>query len=201
MTLDANTILAAVVSAFGGFLLKYLWDSWIKKRNTTDEKADKYDEKQLEETVGKIVKEMCLQFKGGLEDSLNEFKVKANTEFERYSKMYWEAVNDLHTVEKDFNHLRQQDLAFYKYQLINSCKKYISQGFITQYQFDRLTELHKIYHDLGGNSQGDLYFQKATQLRIIEDNSYKKIDSADDELFVTEADMSDLHLKPKKEEE
>ncbi len=201
MTFDANTLLMAIISAFSGFLLKYIWDRIIKKQNENEEKVERYDEQKLQETVAKIVKEMCIQFKGGLEESLNDFKIQAGAEFEHYKQMYWDAVKDLRVVEKDFNHLREQDLAFYKYQLINSCKKYISQGFITQYQFDRLSELHKIYHDLGGNSQGDMYYEKATGLRIVTDNSYKKIDSLDDELFVTEADMMDIHAKAKKEED
>ena len=204
MDVNADAVMTAVVAAFGGFLLKYIWDSLVASKKQKDEKATKYDKQELQETVEKIVKEMCITFKSGLEESINEFKIKANAEFERYSKMYWEAVEDLHNVEKDFHHLRQQDLAFYKYQLINSCKKYIAQGFITQYQFDRLSELHKIYHDLGGNSQGDLYFQRATTLPLAKDNQYKPIDEADDELYVTEADMKDIHIRPaktKKEEE
>ena len=201
MEVNADAMITAIFAALGGFLLKYIWDSLVNEKKKEQEKAQKYDKQELQETVEKIVKDMCLEFKGGLEGSINEFKTKANTEFDRYSKMYWEAVEDLHNVEKDFHYLRQQDLAFYKYQLINSCKKYISQGYITQYQFDRLSELHKIYHDLGGNSQGDLYFQRATTLPLAPDNQYKPIDEADDELYVTEADMKDLHIKPTKKEE
>ncbi len=197
--IDANTVLNYILVAVGGFFLKFIWDKLVERRNNTAEKAVAYDKKVLRETVGEIVKEFCTEFKGGLEDSINEFKIHADTEFKRYSEMYWKAVGNLEEVEKNFKHLREQDLAFYKYQLINSCKKYISQGFITQYQFDRLSELHKIYHDLGGNSQGDMYFQKATALHIVADNSYKQIDQMDDELFVTEADMKDIHTK--KEEE
>ena len=201
MEVNADAVMTAIAAAFGGFFLKYIWDSLVAAKKANKEKATKYDKQELQESVEKIVKEMCMQFKSGLEESINEFKIKANAEFERYSKMYWEAVEDLHEVEKNFKHLREQDLAFYKYQLINSCKKYISQGFITQYQFDRLSELHKIYHDLGGNSQGDLYFQRATTLPLAPDNQYKPVDEADDELYVTEADMKDVHIKPKKQKE
>ena len=200
MNIDANAALTYVLVAFGGFLVKYVWDRLIEKRNSTAKKAEEYDKQALREVVGEIVKEFCTEFKGGLEQSLEEFKIHANDEFKRYSEMYWAAVDDLHEVERNFKHLREQDLAFYKYQLINSCKKYISQGFITQYQFDRLSELHKIYHDLGGNSQGDMYFLRATNLKIVTDNSYKQIDQLDDELFVTEADMKDIHMDVKKGE-
>ena len=197
--ISADAIVSYVLVALGGFLIKYLWDKLVEKGKEKSEKAEAYDKKILREVVEEIVKESCMQFKGGLEDSIAEFRNHAEAEFKRYSEMYWKAVGNLEEVEKSFKHLREQDLAFYKYQLINSCKKYISQGFITQYQFDRLSELHKIYHDLGGNSQGDMYFQKATALHIVTDNSYKPIDQMDDELFVTEADMRDIHAK--KEEE
>ena len=199
MNLNTDAIVMSILAAFGGFFLKYLWDKLVAHQEEKSEKAEAYDKKMLREVVEEIVKESCMQFKGGLEESIAEFRNHAESEFKRYSEMYWKAVGNLEEVEKSFKHLREQDLAFYKYQLINSCKKYISQGFITQYQFDRLSELHKIYHDLGGNSQGDMYFQKATALHIVTDNSYKPIDQMDDELFVTEADMRDLHAK--KEEE
>lgn len=201
MTIDINAIIYTTCGALGSLFLKYIWDKSVQKREKTVEKAKAYDDQELKSDVEKIVKEMCSTFSGELQKSINDFKTQAESEFKRYSEMYWKAVGNLEQVEKNFNHLRDQDLAFYKYQLINSCKKYISQGYITQYQFDRLSELHKIYHDLGGNSQGDMYFGKATQLKIISDNSYKPIDMMDDELFVTEADMKDIHVKPKKEEE
>jgi len=200
MNINADAMLSYILVAIGGFLIKYLWDKMVENGKEKSEKAEAYDKKVLREVVEDIVKESCMQFKGGLEESINEFKAHAENEFKRYSEMYWKAVGNLEEVEKNFKHLREQDLAFYKYQLINSCKKYISQGFITQYQFDRLSELHKIYHDLGGNSQGDMYYEKATQLKIISDNSYKAIDQMDDELYVTEADMKDLHVKKEEEQ-
>lgn len=197
--ISADAIVSYVLVALGGFLIKYLWDKLVEKGKEKSEKAEAYDKKMLREVVEEIVKESCIQFKSGLEESISDFRNHAEAEFKRYSEMYWKAVANLEDVEKNFKHLREQDLAFYKYQLINSCKKYISQGFITQYQFDRLSELHKIYHDLGGNSQGDMYFKKATALHIVTDNSYKPIDQMDDELFVTEADMRDLHTKEEEE--
>ena len=74
-------------------------------------------------------------------------------------------------MEKDFQHLRAQDLMFYKYQLINSCKKYLAQGYITQYQFDRLSELHKIYHDLGGNDNMEDIMNKLLNLHVRSDET------------------------------
>ena len=190
MNISADAMLSYILVAFGGFLVKYIWDTLIKEHNKKADKANKYDEEQLKETIESVVKNSLSSFKGELETSLNDFKVESKSTFEYWQKKYWEAVDDLRDVEKDFKLLREQDLQFYKYQLINACKMYIAQGHMTQFQFDKLTELHKIYNSLGGNSQGDLYYNKAISLPIVKDEEhYLREDWNVDDLFVDASDM------------
>jgi len=193
MTINADTVLGALIAMVAGLFVTFLWNQLVKVRDKKAEKAEKYDQQALEETIKQVVTETFNDLSGRMDASLASFKKESDATFEYWKTMYWEAVDHLKLVEKDFQHLRAQDLMFYKYQLINSCKKYLAQGYITQYQFDRLSELHKIYHDLGGNNQGDLYFERASQLELAKDNAYKPVDSLDDELFVTSADLSDSH--------
>ena len=162
-----------------------LRDTWDLKLGTTLSAFKAQSEETLAATLEK--------FKADSDATLAAFKSDSDNTFEYWKTMYWEAVDHLKEVEHDFKHLRAQDLMFYKYQLINSCKKYLAQGYITQYQFDRLTELHKIYHDLGGNNQGDLYFERASKLELAKDNGYRPVDSLDDELFVTPMDLDETH--------
>ena len=190
MNISADALLSYVLVAFGGFLIKYIWDRIVKEHNKKEEKVSKYDEEQLKETIEAIVKQTCLEFKSEVESSLNDFKVESKSTFEYWQKKYWEAVDNLREVEKEFKTLREQDLLFYKYQLINTCKTYIAQGRMTQYQFDRLTELHKIYHSLGGNSQGDLYYKKAISLPILKEDERLIVNHSNDELFVTAEDLA-----------
>ena len=191
MNISADAMLSYIIAALGGFFLKYLWDKLVKEQNNKEEKAIKYDEKELQETIEKIVKNSCIMFKGELEKSLNDFKIESKSTFDYWQKKYWEAVDNLRAVEKDFRTLREQDLQFYKYQLINACKLYISQGKMTQFQFDKLTELHKIYNSLGGNSQGDLYYNKAISLPIVKDDERALHEDWNvDDLFVEAEDMA-----------
>lgn len=191
MNISADAMLSYIIAALGGFLLKYLWDKFIKAESRKEEKAIKYDEKELQETIEKVVKNSCIVFKGELEKSLNDFKIESKSTFDYWQKKYWEAVDDLRIVEKEFRTLREQDLQFYKYQLINACKLYISQGKMTQFQFDKLSELHKIYNSLGGNSQGDLYYTKAISLPIVKDDEKNLHEDWNvDDLFVDSEDMS-----------
>ena len=196
MNISADGMLSYIIAALGGFFLKYLWDKLIKAENKKEEKAIKYDEKELQETIETVVKNSFIIFKGELEKSLNDFKIESKSTFDYWQKKYWEAVDDLRVVEKEFKTLREQDLQFYKYQLINACKLYISQGKMTQFQFDKLSELHKIYNSLGGNSQGDLYYNKAISLPIVKDEEkFSYEDWNIDDLFVDSEDMASHNEK------
>ena len=82
MNISADAMLSYIIAALGGFFLKYLWDKLVKEQNNKEEKAIKYDEKELQETIEKIVKNSCIVFKGELEKSLNDFKIESKSTFE-----------------------------------------------------------------------------------------------------------------------
>lgn len=54
----------------------------------------------------------------------------------------------------------------YKFRLIHLCKTYIRQQYITQDQFDQLSEFYKVYTDLGGNGQAAEFYDKVLDLPI-----------------------------------
>lgn len=198
MTISADALLSYILVAVGGFFIKYLWDALVKKGEQTTEKAKNYDEQKMKDTIESIIKESCDTFRKEITISMNDFQLEAKSTFDYWQKKYWEAVDHLGVVEKDFLLLREQNLLFYRYQLINACKKYLSQGSMTQNQFDQLSELHKIYNALGGNSQGDLYYNKTLSLPI---NNDIEDDFEDFELHVTSKDMRTHENKKNKENE
>ena len=55
-------------------------------------------------------------------------------------------------------------IASYRYRLIQLCKEYIKQGYITPDQYDQLSEFYKVYHGLGGNGQAEEYYERAKAL-------------------------------------
>lgn len=57
-------------------------------------------------------------------------------------------------------------LASYRFRLIQLCKAYIQQKYITQEQYDGLIEFYKVYSGLGGNGQAKQYYDKAITLEI-----------------------------------
>ena len=57
-------------------------------------------------------------------------------------------------------------LQSYKFRLVYLCKTYLRQEYITQDQFDQLSEFYKVYHNLGGNGQAQEYYERASALPI-----------------------------------
>ena len=166
-TQAAIGFLISVLSTIGGYILK-TWLDW--KRVEAESKLDKskkYDEQELTKVIENIVKEWNEAFKKELLEDISKIQAEEKTNYDYWQKMYWDAVNRLTDVSKEFNLLKEQDIIFYKYLLIDTCKEYIDKGKMTQYQFDRLTEWYKIYKALGGNHQGDLYYKRAVSLPIV----------------------------------
>jgi hypothetical protein len=68
----------------------------------------------------------------------------------------------------DLEEKRKLDLiiASYRYRLVQLCKIYLKQGFMTQDQFEQLSEFYKMYHGLGGNGQAEEFYDKTRALPI-----------------------------------
>lgn len=54
----------------------------------------------------------------------------------------------------------------YKFRLIQLCQTYLRQGYLTQAQFDQISEFHRVYTGLGGNGQAQEYYDKVKLLPI-----------------------------------
>lgn len=54
----------------------------------------------------------------------------------------------------------------YKFRLVQLCKLYLKQGYMTQDQYDQLVEMYKVYHEIGGNGQAQEYYERTLQLPI-----------------------------------
>lgn len=57
-------------------------------------------------------------------------------------------------------------ISSYKFRLVQLCKAYIKQGYMTQEQYDQLSEFYRVYSGLGGNGQAKEYYDLALELPI-----------------------------------
>ena len=51
-------------------------------------------------------------------------------------------------------------IASYRYRLIQLCKSHLRDNYITESDFEQITEMYKLYHGLGGNGQAQEYYDK-----------------------------------------
>ena len=57
-------------------------------------------------------------------------------------------------------------IASYRFRLIQLCKEFIRQEYLTQTQYDQLIEFYRVYAGLGGNGQAKDYYERAIALPI-----------------------------------
>lgn len=89
-------------------------------------------------------------------------------------------IAHLEPIEKELDELRQcikeidekgdlhmsLILSSYRYRLVQLCREYLRQGFITQEQYESLSDFYKVYEALGGNGQAKEYYHKVMELDI-----------------------------------
>ena len=57
-------------------------------------------------------------------------------------------------------------IASYRFRLIQLCKGFLRQEYITEAQMEQLMEFYKLYKGLGGNGQAEIYYNKAIALPL-----------------------------------
>ena len=77
----------------------------------------------------------------------------------------YQELEDLRKYCRENENLEKSHMALivasYRFRLIQLCKGFLNQGFITTAQMEQLAEFYKLYTGLGGNGQAKVYFDKA----------------------------------------
>lgn len=85
----------------------------------------------------------------------------------------YEELEDLRRYVRETEAKDNANLAFiiasYRFRLIQLCKEHLKAKFMTQSEYDQLTEFYKLYTALGGNGQAKEYYERTIQLPIHED--------------------------------
>lgn len=129
-------ILLALVTTGALGFCKYLWSQMKKYKALLDEKNLEAFDEQIEEKITPIVEEV---------EKLRDYIRKVDTEE---------------------THKMSLIIDSYKFRLIQLCKLYIKQGYMSQPQYDQLSEFFKLYTALGGNGQAKEYYEKTMKLEI-----------------------------------
>lgn len=84
----------------------------------------------------------------------------------------YEELEELRTYIRETQNIEKAHMALiiasYRFRLIQLCKEFIKQGYMTYAQYEQLTEFYKLYVGLGGNGQAKNFYEKASALPIKE---------------------------------
>lgn len=130
----AYALLSAAVLGFA----KYKVNQAKKERDEAKANAARLEEQKLEDTIDQHLEPI----QQDLED-LREYCRKTELTEKSHIKLI---------------------VASYRYRLVQLCRGFIAQGYITSAQLDQLDEFYKLYTGLGGNGQAKIYYEKAISL-------------------------------------
>lgn len=82
----------------------------------------------------------------------------------------YQELEELRTYVRETQNIEKTHMALivasYRFRLIQLCKQYIHQEYMTTTQYEQLTEFYKLYVGLGGNGQAKSYYERAIALPI-----------------------------------
>lgn len=107
------------------------------------------------------------------ETMLNERNTAEHMEMvEAKLEPIYEELEELRTYIRETQNIEKAHMtliiASYRFRLIQLCKEFIKQGYMTYAQYEQLTEFYKLYVGLGGNGQAKNFYDKASVLPIKE---------------------------------
>ena len=86
----------------------------------------------------------------------------------------FQELEDLRQYCRDNENLEKSHMnlivASYRFRLIQLCKGFLRQEYITEAQMEQLVEFYKLYKGLGGNGQAETYYNKAIALPLKTDD-------------------------------
>lgn len=87
----------------------------------------------------------------------NSIEIKLEPVYEELEELR-KYIRETENIEKSHMALI---IASYRFRLIQLCKGFLGQQYITTNQMEQLSEFYKLYSGLGGNGQAKIYYEKA----------------------------------------
>lgn len=99
---------------------------------------------------------------------------RISTHIEVELEPIYQELEDLRKYCRDNENLEKSHMnlivASYRFRLIQLCKGFLRQEYITESQMEQLMEFYKLYKGLGGNGQAETYYAKAIALPLKTDD-------------------------------
>ena len=99
------------------------------------------------------------QVDANAKSSLANFKIDCEKE---HAHMY----ADLNSIQEGNDRNFKLIINSYKFRLIQLCKSHLKDGYITEPDYEQISEMYNLYTALGGNGQAKEYYDKVLKLEM-----------------------------------
>ena len=153
-------IFFGLVSAGCLAFCKHLWSQKKELEKKEKEDMNRLHRQMILDEIEPITQELLI-VKQNLEKGLQNAQHQADV---THAQMY----KDLEVITKKNDKNLELIINSYKFRLIQLCKTHLRDGWITQDEFDQISEMYKLYHGLGGNGQAQQYYDRVMELDIVD---------------------------------
>ena len=169
LTKYALEIFFGLVSAGALAFCKHLWSK--NKKLEEMQKADQNRQyrqmilDEIEPIINEItrLKSEITKVDTDAKVALTQFRTEADATKQH---MY----DDLNEIQAKNDENFKLIINSYKFRLIQLCKTHLRDGYISESDFEQITEMYKLYNGLGGNGQAQEYYDKVLELEIKKDS-------------------------------
>lgn len=158
-------ILFGLISAGALAFCKHLWSRTKKLEEMQKADQNRQTREMILDEIEPIINEISLLHTeiSNLEaNTKKEILDIRQTEENSHKNMYSDLTKIQEGNDKNFALIVNS----YKFRLIQLCKTHLKDGYITEDDFEQITEMYKLYHGLGGNGQAQEYYDKVLKLEI-----------------------------------
>lgn len=145
---------------------KHLWSQKKELEKKKEEETTRLHRQMILDEIEPIVEELT-RVKRDLENGLHNAQREAD-------KTHAEMYKDLEKVTQKNDKNLELIINSYKFRLIQLCKTHLRDGWITESDFEQITEMYKLYHGLGGNGQAQEYYDRVVELDIVPEGKIEK---------------------------
>ena len=165
LTKYAIEIFFGLVSAGALAFCKHLWGKNQKLEEMQKADQNRQYRQMIVDEIEPIIDELAR-----LRDEINKVNLNAQkgitaleTKEDVEHRHMYDDLNDIQSENtKNFNLI----INSYKFRLIQLCKTHLRDDYITESDFEQITEMYKLYHGLGGNGQAQEYYDKVLKLDV-----------------------------------
>ena len=139
---------------------KHLWAQKQELKKRKEEYMTRLHRQMILDEIEPLVEEIH-RVKTALDQKVNDLRHEAD---QTHTAMY----KDLEIVTKKNDKNLELIINSYKFRFIQLCKTHLRDEYITQDEFDQITEMFKLYSGLGGNGQAEEYYERVLALPLRE---------------------------------